>query len=163
MVRVVVAGAICELGEKDRLVYHPLVEDNFARTHVSQHVCRYFMGILKLGHEFCSSRAGESMPTRMGTKSKQCCCGKYLVKRIATDIHHAPPPPIEYENIRGAEDYSSNEPILVLSHTTLLKLEQMRRIGIAAALRDQYGHPGMDAMVSRAVLDSWGTTKRRCM
>ena len=42
--------------------------------------------------------------------------------------------------------YSSNETHRMLLHPTLLKLEQMRLNGMAAALRDQLDTPDMDTM-----------------
>ena len=43
----------------------------------------------------------------------------------------------------------------MLLHPTLLKLEQMRRTGMAAALRDQLNTPDIDTMPFLDLLNSW--------
>lgn len=88
-----------------------LIEENFARAHVPVQVYRRCMGILKLGREFGHPALEKACRLARERDQPSTAAVKQLVKRIATELHQSPPPPIEHENVRGATYYSSNEPI----------------------------------------------------
>ena len=88
-----------------------LIEENFARAHVPEQVYRRCMGILKLGGEFGHTALERACQLALKRGHLSTAAVKPLVKRIAAEHHQAPAPPIEHENIRGADYYLPNETI----------------------------------------------------
>ncbi|MXW84121.1 MAG: hypothetical protein F4246_04545 [Rhodothermaceae bacterium] len=86
-----------------------LVEENFSRAHVPVQVYRRCMGILKLGGEYGQTARERACQLALRRDQLSTAAVKQLVKRIAAEHHQAPLPPIEHENIRGADYYLPNE------------------------------------------------------
>jgi len=84
------------------------VEENFARAHVPVQVYRRCMGILKLGREFGHIALERACQLALRRDQISTASVKQLVKRVAAENHQAPPPPIEHDNIRGADYYLPN-------------------------------------------------------
>jgi len=83
-----------------------LIEENFACFQIPEQAYRRCMAILKLGNAFGHDLLEKACGLALERQTLSSPAVKQIVKRMATELHQKPP--IEHENIRGANYYASN-------------------------------------------------------
>lgn len=83
-----------------------LIEANFARFLIPEQVYRRCLAILRLGSEFGHDVLEKACAIALEQQTLSSPAVKKIVKRMTTELHQEPP--IEHENIRGANYYTSN-------------------------------------------------------
>lgn len=83
-----------------------LIEANFARFQIPEQAYRRCMAILRLGSAFGHDVLEKACEIALEQQTLSSPAVKKIVKRVTAEQHQKPP--IEHENIRGANYYTSN-------------------------------------------------------